>query len=375
MPTRDEYLQAIIAAADDDLTPYAVFADWLYEQGDPQGEFIQLSLQLEDESLPRERRAELQTRAEALHQSHQRAWLEALAPTLLDQPEPDPRRPWLHPQNSCSFDRGLLHSLEIELFESETLRQLQQTEAARLLRKLTISGMDYDNADIFEEQPVSLDSLREFHFSDSESGGCHLPGDSVHQLIVQLPRIELIRLDAHNVATDHLFASPLPHLKSLEANCFHDYDVIALAGNPSLGKLERVAFHPHALEPGEVGAYLNLDKLRSLCESQHLKSLKHLKWMCTDFGDEGIELLIHSRLWPQLETLDLTYGSMTDAGAELLATAPLGHLKKLRVNGNYLTDAGVRQLSQACPVLEADHQLTGDPGAPAAEHLWYGDME
>ena len=49
MPTRDEYLQAIIAAADDDLTPYAVFADWLYEQGDPQGEFIQLSLQLEDE--------------------------------------------------------------------------------------------------------------------------------------------------------------------------------------------------------------------------------------------------------------------------------------------------------------------------------------
>ena len=42
----------------------------------------------------------------------------------------------------------------------------------------------------------------------------------------------------------------------------------------------------------------------------------------TTFGDEGCRRVVDSGILGQLKTLDLGYGTMTDAGARILASSP-----------------------------------------------------
>src|SRR5262245_42212312 len=73
-----------IAENPDDGTGWRAYADWLVEHGDPRGEFMQVQIALEDESLPKDERKKLQKREAALLKAHEREWLGDLAPHLLD---------------------------------------------------------------------------------------------------------------------------------------------------------------------------------------------------------------------------------------------------------------------------------------------------
>jgi uncharacterized protein (TIGR02996 family) len=79
---RQAFERAILEDADDPAN-YAAYADWLFEQGDPRGEFMQVQLALEDERRPRSERAGLREREAALLAAHQSEWLRPLAPFLL----------------------------------------------------------------------------------------------------------------------------------------------------------------------------------------------------------------------------------------------------------------------------------------------------
>src|SRR5215210_6366323 len=83
--TQREMLEAAVAADFDDLAAHAAYADLLAEQGDPRGEYIQLHLALENKDQSPRLRAEWAQRAHRLLQAHQRDWLGALAPFLLDR--------------------------------------------------------------------------------------------------------------------------------------------------------------------------------------------------------------------------------------------------------------------------------------------------
>src|SRR5687768_12161261 len=50
--TERDVLEAAVRANSDDRAAHAALADYLLEQGEPQGEFMQVQLALEDESLP-----------------------------------------------------------------------------------------------------------------------------------------------------------------------------------------------------------------------------------------------------------------------------------------------------------------------------------
>src|SRR4051794_4871612 len=73
-----------IAYKPDDEKAHAQYANWLTENNDPRGEFIQLQLALEDETKPAEVRSELRMRERELLNEHRRKWLGELAPQLLD---------------------------------------------------------------------------------------------------------------------------------------------------------------------------------------------------------------------------------------------------------------------------------------------------
>src|SRR5262249_25890457 len=53
-------LESALAENPDDLAAHSAYADYLSEQGDPRGEFIQIQLALEDESRPAAERKQLQ---------------------------------------------------------------------------------------------------------------------------------------------------------------------------------------------------------------------------------------------------------------------------------------------------------------------------
>jgi uncharacterized protein (TIGR02996 family) len=61
-----EALEEALLDNPDDLAAASAYADYLIEQGDPQGELIQVQLALEDEGRPAAERKELQKREKAL---------------------------------------------------------------------------------------------------------------------------------------------------------------------------------------------------------------------------------------------------------------------------------------------------------------------
>jgi uncharacterized protein (TIGR02996 family) len=100
--THDEaFLRAIIADPDDD-GPRLVYADWLEERGDPQGEFIRVQLALA--SLPEgdPRRWELEAREGSLLKDHESEWVGPLG------------RPLAGMLSGWAFRRGFIEELTVE---------------------------------------------------------------------------------------------------------------------------------------------------------------------------------------------------------------------------------------------------------------------
>src|SRR5687767_13635824 len=83
-------LEDALVADPDDLAAHSAYADYLAEQGDPRGEFIQVQLALEDARLPPAERDQLQGRERELLTKHRREWLGPLA-TWVFSPEEEPR--------------------------------------------------------------------------------------------------------------------------------------------------------------------------------------------------------------------------------------------------------------------------------------------
>src|SRR5690349_565953 len=77
-------LEEALFADPDDRSAHMAYGDYLSEQGDPLGEFIQTQLALEDVTLPAAACRKLKATEGRLLQQHQREWLGELAPFLLD---------------------------------------------------------------------------------------------------------------------------------------------------------------------------------------------------------------------------------------------------------------------------------------------------
>lgn len=82
MSEREAFLQAIRHDPEDD-TPRLIFADWLEEHGDPQGEFIRIQCELAQFVPSLDRRTELLHREQELLWTHREEWLGSLP--LLDE--------------------------------------------------------------------------------------------------------------------------------------------------------------------------------------------------------------------------------------------------------------------------------------------------
>lgn len=356
-----ESFEAHLRDRPDDLAGWSAYADWLAEHSDPRGELMRVQLALENESLTKSEREALKAaESEWLARNHPLGMLDGLLP--LDQ---------------VRFARGFpvaLVNLDVSEEHPEVfLSQLATSDELRWVRSVRI---DY----LFEDTPLTplagatfAPHLQTLWIGEGERY-THTEANGLPLVVAGCPRLESLTVCADRLDTDALFAAPMPAMLELGVHCCTNFPCDRLADNPTLGNLTRLAFTPHALEPDDDGAYLDGEDLRAIARSPHLNGLRHLAFRVSDAGDDGVLILAASGMLHRLETLDLSYGRVTDAGARELVRALRARPSRLTaidLTANALTPTGVAALQAAGLSVTAADQHSPD----SDDFLVHGDWE
>ncbi len=114
----------------------------------------------------------------------------------------------------------------------------------------------------------------------------------------------------------------------------HNLKAIATAKWPKLEKLEIWCGDPN------YGASGGVKELAPLFSATGVPKLTHLGLMNCPFADDGVRMLAKSKLLPQLKTLDLRKGNLSDRGIDIMVAAKdaFAHLEYLDVDDNALTE-------------------------------------
>jgi len=378
--TAGKALENAILANPDDLGAHAAYADWLIEQGDPRGEFIQVQLALEDPKVSRLKRLLLKRREKTLLKKHGKNWLGSLAEFL-----------WNKKRDEALyvFSRGWLDRIGIAELTGPVSRVLGQAPQARLLGTLYIGHIDSGLQQWLENLPGDAPGLAPlidspylgnvrrlaigdvFELRDSVFHYTTLWRSDLTEvtaLVKRLPHLEELLLAGEMKDVNGLFGlKALKNLRSLQLCFAAEYPLEVLARNSSLGKLASILFHAQAGE-----ATITRDGLRALLQSPHLKSLAKLRLHQHTIGDEGCADIVQSGILKRLTVLDLGFGNITDEGVRILAACPdLRHLELLDLQRNGLTKKGIATLRKVGIDVHADQQH--DPGDTS--YLYEGEME
>jgi uncharacterized protein (TIGR02996 family) len=359
---RDALESALLENPDDLATHYA-YADYLQEQGDPRGEFIQLQLALEDPRRTETERRQLQARAKQLLNEHHREWLGNLADDLFP-PNEDGRLALQTIPTKHHFARGWLDSLMLRDSTDFGRRTdlgplLCLAPEARLLRELVL---EYDDG-VVESLLASpyLLNLRVLQLGKPINGlydsSLVVESPRFSELVAKLPRIEELRLFATHYDAARLYGlSNLTSLRVLQIYYWIDYPLEVLAGNATLSNLTHLLLHP----PSWIAPCIDLAGVRGVAQSPHLRSLTHLQLHRSDLGDVGCTEIVTSGILKRLKVLDLRHGEITDTGARILADCPdLRQLELLDIERNALTQGGIDALRRVLgPALRGDNQQT-----------------
>jgi uncharacterized protein (TIGR02996 family) len=362
-----EALESALIENPDDLASHAAYADFLQEQGDPRGEFIQVQLALENGSLPRTERLRLESRERELLRDHRREWLGDLADLFDDEDDGD----------SCVFARGWPDTVRIGRLGEDAAALLADAPQLCLLRQLLLDNVNSDDAVMrLLSRSEWLGNLRVLRVGEEinpgfeESIECRTYAEGVERFVARLPRLEELYLLAHGPHPAELFALPMSHLRVLQLYHADDYPLDVLADNPALGRLTTLLFHPRSY--GGYARGVDSGQLQALCESENLPRLNHLRLRLTGLGDEGVLVLVETGMIERLRVLDLRLGCVTDEGAGLLADCPeLADLEMLNLSRNALTATGVAMLEATGVNLIADDQHDEEDD----EWTYVGDVE
>ncbi|HEY1191114.1 MAG TPA: TIGR02996 domain-containing protein [Gemmata sp.] len=414
-------LEAALVENPDEVTAHAAYADYLVEEGDPRGAFMQTQLALEEAGRVPAERKQLQKREQELLAAHAREWLGDLGRFLVGDWSGEDK-PYHY-----AFRRGWLDYLRVLPAPLALLGAIARAPEVRLLRRLEVvydmryhpfnfdewvkgpaKGLTADEGEIdfdsfyISDHPADLrpfiasrylTNLRalKFGFSDDPSNLCHstmvspfetLTAQQVLDLLTKCPRLEELYLNNGLAEAHRLFASPmLSQVRVLQYYYGTDgsrfdrnpprpitYELAGLANNPAIANVNTLRFHP-----GRHSVLL-LPQVDALLQSPHLPKLAHLQLHMTTFGDDICPRLIASGILKRLKTLDLGYGNMTDAGAQQLAAcADTKQLQVLDLSRNALTPAGVAALRSAGVRVVADAQHAANEDYP--EYLYGVDVE
>jgi len=341
---REPALEAAILRDPDDLASYAVYGDWLVEQGDPRGELIATQLAADATGDPELRRAALRVFAR-----HRDAFIGVLGDTIAT--EAFTWRAGFIQRARLSHDQLLfVDGARVIATMAEVVETLLAHPSARFLTDLAIVNVDRDRwgrplgtfagviATLARARPRAL---RRLQLGDTSYGTAQLgPLDA---LWPALP--ELRELSVHGDFA--LGACELPELRRLElapaALRRRTGREIARARWPCLEAL-RLVFGTY---PDHVTREIN-----ELVHRTDLPHLQHLALVGYRGCDELVEALGRSPVLGRLRSLELSHGMLSDRGnrAILANAGAFAHLERLDVTGSpQLSRPGFTKLRRALP--------------------------
>ncbi|ADV65767.1 hypothetical protein Deima_0103 [Deinococcus maricopensis DSM 21211] len=115
----------------------------------------------------------------------------------------------------------------------------------------------------------------------------------------------------------------------------------------------------------EYGATSTIEDVTPILDGTRFPKLRYLGLKNSDHQDQLAQVLVTAPVVARLEVLDLSMGVLTDEGGRaLLQSGTLGHLRKLDLNFNWLSDAMVEELQAWADAhgveLDVDEQQDDD---------------
>ncbi len=136
-------------------------------------------------------------------------------------------------------------------------------------------------------------------------------------------------------------------------------DVIQSVQNAKLPKLEKLLLYIGVDNYGFDGS---ADTIRQLLEQADFPKLTYLGITDSEIQDELAEIVLGSKFMGQIETLDLSLGTLTDQGGQLLLTEipKWPNIKTLDVHYNYLSEQMAKQLEELPITVDASENNKPD---------------
>ena len=337
-----EALVAALTADPDNREAAAVYGDWLEARGDPRGRLVAIGNELAkspgDKTLLREHQKQL-------------ASSPAILGPLWDCDDIVTHKEW---------SRGFIRKCRVALtVDRDYLRRpivdvvdvigwlLDEPGPARLLQDLTVGIVSFDDnrydrvAAVLARRPRAL---RRLYFGDFTSEETELNWSAIGDVSALWPALPHLRELILRSGSMTLGSIHLPRLERLATvtggMSTAALGAIANASWPALQVLRLqigVAHEGAATDPALVAPIL---------AGAAMPQLRDLGLANCEFTDEICEMLPRATILPRLRELDLSMGTMTDAGAAILAQHVRG-LERLYVHDNYLS-APMHDALRAC---------------------------
>jgi uncharacterized protein (TIGR02996 family) len=343
--TERALLDAIVRDPDAD-EPRRVYADWLIEEGDPRGEFIQAQCALAsaDEELDDEKTRALRRRVRELLKEHRAAWLAPVKKIGLD---PD----------CWTFERGFV--AKVGGGAGDVLKAAKQLKLAPLLDAVSVWLQTAAELDKIVASPLGK-RLRRLDLSSSKK---HVGAGAAAARLPALVGLELedtalgaedVRAIAGRAQLRELAVRSCRLLKgALEPLAAARFRLRRLAlpaahaGAALGGWLASSKAIDGAVALQLAGNELGAEGVRRLLEAD-LRQLVELDLRGNGLGDADLKLVLENseKRLPRLERLLIGGNPLGDgAAARLAAWAGAKRLTKLHAGGTKLTAAGVRALA------------------------------
>ncbi|MBI4818741.1 MAG: molybdenum metabolism regulator [Deltaproteobacteria bacterium] len=194
---------------------------------------------------------------------------------------------------------------------------------------------------------------------------------NVSSIFTTAPNLKELRVQGGGIELGKLESAKLEKL-TLHTGGLPAGAVQSLA-DANLPKLARLEVWLGAEEYGAGGSAAMLAKL---FEGTGYPKLKQLGLMNSEFSDDLAKALPSSKILKQLETLDLSMGTLTKAGALAIIEnkAKFEHLKKLDLSDNFLDAETQAALKAALPgVVTIGVQDKLDPSDPDYRYVSVGE--
>jgi uncharacterized protein (TIGR02996 family) len=354
-------LEARILANPDDDELFAVYGDWLSEQGDPRGELVAIQ-----RSLAAREDAELRTREAKLLADHGKTWLGELAGL-------DPKKDFAVTWRSGFVDTARIGPPTDDYATSElefpaTIGKLVALPNIALLRRLVIGSKDHDDYPTSWQDEV--EAIAEHgvpaglqHLEINRGGYWDISSTELGDLSPAYPRLGALRsLTIELGRLGFGSALDLPKLRALEiiTGGLTTAELAAIrTGNvPELESLLLCI----GQTGGDYGGDVQLADLGWIFAGEGLANVRHLGLANSSLADEIAAALPASKILRQLRTLDLSRGTLSDAGAvHLLDHADaFAHLEKLDLSRGFFSAEIAARLAQLPGAIVLENQGADD---------------